>query len=1157
MSELDSTSDRILDFLAGPSRPGPPELEARFGELAVEKGYLTQPQLDQCRAEQRRSQDAGRPAALGQVILQRGFLSEARCQELLSIQKASLQVCARCQRYYNVAAHTPGVRLRCLGCGEELQGFGDLATRVITSGAPDLLPEQSPELVRQLAKYLLTKVVGHGGMGTVYEAQDLELHRRVAVKLLREGLASPRLLKRLHREAAIAAQLSHPNIVGIHEVGMVPAASGETIHYIAMDFVEGSTLADLISKGKTSRRELLRILEDVARAVAYAHGKGVIHRDLKPDNVLVNVEGRAILTDFGLARNEGSHTRLTASQAVMGTPHYMAPEQVRGRQKEIGRCTDVYGLGAILYEILAGHPPFVASTNIGLFQKILNEEPLPPSRLNRGVERDLEVVCLKALEKDHHRRYGSALGFAEDLARFRAGEPIIGRPASALYRIRKRVRKHRAIVATAAATLLGALLVGMVVLPAWNRARAFERSRQEAHRASSDGQWERALLEAERALAIRSDPALETLVRDSRERIREAKDKAKNAEVEASTAREQLRKARLVGNVLDRWMRLADTVAELERLAYDSTLSTEQTRRSTEEPWRKIERFMGETPSDRTSQAVMRALSGWARGLAGYPEECRLWTAEARELDPDLPYGALMEGLQLLSYSLLQQPLPTTHYSIAVLRFDPPPPETEEQKQVRGRIEELLGQATGATVWGEALAEDLRRAVEGLRHMQQGLHVEAERDLSAALGGGLLMFRNDLLMARVITRYSLRNFDQAAADLEEVLASRPNSAPMHSWMGLIHRSAVQAADQAGQDPRPGLRRAAEEYTAAIKLDPSFTDAYVNRGGTNATFAAYLSERGEEADQHFELALLDFERALQMDPDRAAEVEYNRGHALRMLARHRFTRGGPSEETYRQAIESFTKALRLQPGRAEGYDARGVAWAELGKAQRHLGRDPTEALRAAILDHDEALAREPDFADAHFHRADTWNVLGEFEEPAGRDGRASFQEAIESANKAMRLVPGGTFIWNARGTAYLNLGIAEADRQSDPTEHFEQAIQDYTRLIERTPGALAPYNNRAIAYYSLGEWLRSHGGDSPPRFEQSLADLERVLGKEPNFWMAWNNKGQLFMKWGRNDDAVRAFEKALEINPGLVLAKEGLEAARRLASEQAKREAPPR
>jgi thiol-disulfide isomerase/thioredoxin len=302
--------------------------------------------------------------------------------------------------------------------------------------------------------YELLEEVARGGMGVVFRAREKRLNRVVALKMiLAGGLATPEEVRRFRLEAEEASNLDHPHIVPIYHVG---ECAGH--HYFTMKFIEGGTLNDLPRGGKADPRQAARILIDVAGAIHYAHQRGILHRDLKPGNVLIDKEGRPHVTDFGLVKHLGRATgHQTRSGAILGTPGYVSPEQASAR-KDLTTASDVYGLGAILYDLLTGRPPFDAVTPIDTLMKVMSEEPLPPRRLNPSVERDLETVCLKCLHKDPRQRYASAEALAGDLERYLAGEPIQARPVGVIERTRKWVRR-RPVAAAVAGVLALAVLV--------------------------------------------------------------------------------------------------------------------------------------------------------------------------------------------------------------------------------------------------------------------------------------------------------------------------------------------------------------------------------------------------------------------------------------------------------------------------------------------------------------------------------------------------------------------------------------------------------------------------------------------------------------------------------------------------------------------------
>ncbi|MEQ8849362.1 serine/threonine-protein kinase [Botrimarina sp.] len=289
-------------------------------------------------------------------------------------------------------------------------------------------PAQELDLPYQLGDYLLTEEIGRGGMGIVYHAHQESLGRPAAVKLiLRGALASEADQRRFRSEAEAVARLEHPCIVPIYEVG---EHLGQL--FFSMPYIEGQTLAQRLEQGPLPDREAARIVRDVARAIDYAHRRGIVHRDLKPANILIDSEGRVHVTDFGLAKRLGDEASpaarsLTASGAILGTPAYMAPEQAAGSRGEVGTLSDVYSLGAILYALVTGRPPFQGPSAVDTVLLLLEQEPVPPRLLNRRVDRDLEMIVLRCLQKPSELRYASAEAVADDLRAFLQSEPIAAR----------------------------------------------------------------------------------------------------------------------------------------------------------------------------------------------------------------------------------------------------------------------------------------------------------------------------------------------------------------------------------------------------------------------------------------------------------------------------------------------------------------------------------------------------------------------------------------------------------------------------------------------------------------------------------------------------------------------------------------------------------
>jgi hypothetical protein len=271
---------------------------------------------------------------------------------------------------------------------------------------------------RRMGNYEVMEELGRGGMGVVFKARQIDLDRVVALKMISpDRFPDAADLARFRTEAEATAALRHPGIVAVHEVGELDGRP-----FFSMDYIEGGSLAEKLTDGPLPGKIAARYLLAMARAIQHAHEHGILHRDLKPANVLLDEHDQVFVTDFGLARRMGCEGQ-TRTGAVLGTPSYMAPEQARG-EKDLTPAADVYGLGAVLYELITGRPPFRAATPFETLRQVLETDPAPPRLLNAGIDRDLETICLKCLEKDPHRRYASARAVADDLERFLAGEPI-------------------------------------------------------------------------------------------------------------------------------------------------------------------------------------------------------------------------------------------------------------------------------------------------------------------------------------------------------------------------------------------------------------------------------------------------------------------------------------------------------------------------------------------------------------------------------------------------------------------------------------------------------------------------------------------------------------------------------------------------------------
>jgi len=411
--------------------------------------------------------------------------------------------------------------MKCPRCGASIptdapEGFCLLclvregaASRNRASALPSLLPNR-------FGDYEILREIGRGGMGKVYRARQISLDRIVALKVISAGeITASNLVDRFRIEAEAAASLDHPNIVSIYEVG-----EQDGWNFFSMRLVEGQTLSQALERGPLEFKPAAQVLAKVSRAIQHAHERGVLHRDLKPGNVLLDAAGEPHVADFGLAKFTQRESDLTLTHTALGTPAYMSPEQAAGRVKEVTTASDVYGLGAVLFEMLTGKAPFAGESAMAIARQVVDDEPPLPSSINRAVPRDLTIICLKCLEKEPARRYPTAAALADDLERWLRHEPISAHAAAPVERLAKWIRRkpvHTALAATGVIAVI-ALVVGTVV--SLGQARRANRAQRETTltladmytrsgltAAKNDGPTQAALWFANAAVIARGDSA--------------------------------------------------------------------------------------------------------------------------------------------------------------------------------------------------------------------------------------------------------------------------------------------------------------------------------------------------------------------------------------------------------------------------------------------------------------------------------------------------------------------------------------------------------------------------------------------------------------------------------------------------------------------------
>ncbi|MBI2931494.1 MAG: protein kinase [Planctomycetes bacterium] len=885
-------------------------------------------------------------------------------------------------------------------------------------------------------RYELLDELGRGGTAVVYRARDRMLGREVAIKFLRheEGVR-PEVMARLKREAQAIAALEHPHLVRVYDVledGLV------------MELVPGRPL-DLPSLPLPER---LRALEDVAGAIHVAHERGIVHRDLKPGNVLREAGGRVVVTDFGLAHVEGGRSRLTRSGMTVGTPLYMAPEQIRGQR--IDRRADVYSLGVMLYEALAGDVPFRAPTVARLYQMVLTEEPPPLKRAPRA----LATICLRALAKEPADRYGTAGEMAADLACVREGRSISTRAVSSWMLLRRR----KTAIAVGVAILLA-------VVTAVGSAMKLRRSREGLTHS------QRVLLEGMRKMSGTCLQAALDLRRVGRvERMREYASKVN------ATCGDVIRE--LPGSAEPHYLKGRMHRALLE----DGEALAEQERALRKEPGYApalYERIVLTARLYRRRLEDLEDLEGRGRPAIENDARARGLMQRMREdLDRlkgatgDLSEGqqACAEGLRAWAADRCDEVRRTLQEVVATT------PHLEEAYEALAAHERLHGAFEDAIKWWtEGLKRDrgyvvhlegrsLVRRQWGVRKAGQGedpcaLYEEAIRDLDDALR--LYPERDQTWWWRGATRTDLGTYKASRGENADAIyeaaiedfgeAMRLNPTEDDAWVsrGTTRLNWAMSKADRGGDPTELYRAAMEDFEAALKLNAALSLTWAERGRARMNRANYEAARGQNTGMSYERAIEDYGEALRLNP-RRGETWMLRGTAFANWANTKLVQGEDPGVLYEKAIEDYGEALRLNPGRDETWLRRGIARMYGGVCKAGRDEDPADSYEAAERDFGEALRLNPGRDETWMSRGLLRGNWGDYKTGHGENPVASFEAAIEDLGKACALNPSRCETWHFLGSTHLNLGRYWEWMGRSAVSHYQSALEAYGQAVSVNP-----------------------------------------------------------------------------------------------------------
>lgn len=906
----------------------------------------------------------------------------------------------------------------------------------------------STEIPKQIGHYQIEAALGFGAMGQVFKGYDPKLKRFAALKIL--YAETPQVNRRFAQEARFQAKIDHPNVCKVYEVGEVDGKN-----FIAMQFIAGKTLRDAAKELRLE--EKIRIIKQVADALHSAHKEGLIHRDIKPSNIMVvkTEEGlwQPYILDFGLAREQET-AGLTLSGIVVGTPHYMAPEQARGDSTHLDRRTDVYGLGATLYELLSGRTPYAGRSSTEVLVKVLQEDPVPVRKIDPSIPIDLETIVMKSMQKEPQQRYESAKEFYEDLQRYLDGEPITARPVSLSERLIKKARKNK----VTAAILAGALIITLILVGAliWVQTKSSVQARYAREFGEEIRNIESMMSSVYSAPIHDIRPELAV----ARKRLVKIEDRTREA---GSWAYGPGHNALGLG-----YFAIGDYDKAFENLqiAYQSNYREPSTIYT-----------LGKLYGIRYQRELAEASSIKNKVL----RDDQIVKVEKEFRDPAVHYlkmskasidsPAYAEGLIAFYEKRYSDALKNAieAYKQAGWSYDAKKLEGELYLSSASELEEKGN--------SEQAVKNIAAAAAA-----NGIAIELGRSRAEIYLSEANRWTEILLRDSEKGKTNQTAFDQALHFADQAIVINPDAPEGYARKLKIYTSAGNyLMYNTGEDPSKIMEKAIQMGQQLQKLSPQNPNAFAETGIAYRLIGEYQLRHGQDSKDSLNKAIQQLEKSIQIKPGFPSSLGAL-GVAYSLLGEYEQKHGIDPRPTFQKAIQQYLTSEQINPNYTQSFINGGIAYWFVGAYEASHGLDPTTAFQNAIKQYQAAIKANPKNAFALFNQSLVYMEAGNFELIAGRDPAKSYAQSLDALKKTAELM-NNSYVPTGFGSIYYYMANYEFQKGNDPTSLLEQSRNSLQKSIEIDPANYEPFGYLGRDETLAARWAIK-SGKSPAAFFQS-------------------------------------------------------------------------